>query len=744
MMAGSPQTLRDLIDTIAPQDERPAIIAVHADGRVDTLSRSALARRVLGFAGELLESGVGLAEPILLFAPNSTGWLVGCLGSVCAGALPVPVDCQSAERDLAGILAHSGARRALATDESAKRLRAARDDLAIIRLETLAEDGEWPARPGATRSLPGLLPALRSEEPAVLFYTSGTTGAPKGVPLSHRNLLSNLQALLAAELAGPEDRLLLPLPLHHTYPFTCGLLGSLATGAALVLPAAVTGPELVAAIRAGGATLLLGVPRLYTALLGGIEARITAGRLGGSVYRRLQQLAAMLPRTWRIRVGRTLFRRLHEQMGPTLRTLASGGARLEPEVATRLEGLGWEVLSGYGLTETSPILAFNVRGHVCHESVGRPLPGIELRVATEDGDGAGEVQARGANVFSGYRGDPDATAGAFTADGWFRTGDLGRFDAGGFLHLVGRSKEIIVLPDGKKVAPENIEELLIASPLIREAAVLERDGRLAALIVPDQSALRERGAVRLASMMREEIEAISMRLPAWQRIADYRLVYEPLPRTPLGKLQRFLIGGRYAATAADMCAGAAAAVSAADRALLEEEPGRRVWAWLQERFAGKPLSLDASPQLDLGIDSLEWLTLTLEIRDRFGVAIGNEALARVLTVRDLLQEIRAAPAAAVPAALGPDAGPERRGMALRLLGLALLALDRLLMRFVFRVRVEGAERLPLDGPLLIAPNHASYLDPMAIAAALPWQLLRRTRWAGWTDFMFRDWRWRLL
>jgi long-chain acyl-CoA synthetase len=388
------------------------------------------------------------------------------------------------------------------------------------------------------------------------------------------------------------------------------------------------------------------------------------------------------------------------------------------------------------------VLTFNVRGHVRHESVGRPLPGVELRVGAD-----GEIQARGPNVFAGYRNNDAATRGAFTGDGWFRTGDLGHVDDAGYLHVTGRLKELLVLADGKKLLPEAVEQHYASSPLVREVALFERDGQLAALVMPDEAAVRSRGAAREAALLREELETLGMALPPWQRISAYRLVHAPLPRTTLGKLQRFRLAAAWDAAAAP---ARAAPLSADDDALLASPRARAAWTWLTGRFAGKPLSLDASPQLDLQVDSLEWLALTLEIRGRLGITLPDEAIARILTVRDLVREI----VAAAPAgATGP---PDRAGegtvavdvaapgMLSAAFGRFAYAVDRLLMRLVFRLRVEGAEHLPPTGPVLIAPNHASYLDPLAIAAALPWRLLPATHWAGWTAILFQSWHWRLI
>jgi long-chain acyl-CoA synthetase len=755
MASSIPGTLRELLDAVAARDDLPAVLSLRTDGGVDPMSCGDLARCAYAASAGLLKSGLRHGEPVVLLGPNSAEWIVGYFGILCAGGVPVPLDCQAAGRDLARIVAGCGARRAITTPPYVEQLRThGAPDLAITRFDDLRPGGAEAS--AATSGFPQLFPRLRPEDIAVLPYTSGTTGTPKPVPLTHRNLLSNVDALVMARIIGAGDRVLLPLPLHHAYPFTCGLLGCLATGATLVLPAGITGPSLVAAIRGAGATVLLGVPRLYTALLAGIEARAGSGPLGQRLFRSALRLSAGLGRRAGLRPGRWLFRRVHREMGPTLRILVSGGARLEPDVAWRLEGLGWEVFSGYGLTETSPILTFNIRGRVRHDTVGRPLPGVQIRIDAPAPGAPGEILARGPGVFAGYGRDPEATRNAFTRDGWFRTGDLGHIDADGYLHVAGRVKDIIVLPDGKKMLPEDVEAAYAASPLIREVALLVQGGRLVALVVPDEEGMRERGAARAASLLREQLEALSLALPTYQRITDYRLCHTPLPRTAMGKLQRFRLPGIYAGAEAAAPAVATGPVSAADEALLESPVGRQLWPWLQQRFAGKPLTLDASPQLDLQVDSLEWVALTLEIRDCLGVELGQDAVGRILTIRDLLREVEAAgsgpgesragpPAApAAGSAAAPAAAPAGPGPVFRLLGLAFYALDRLLMRLVFRLRVAGVQNLPPHGPVLLAPNHASYLDPMAIAAALPWRLLRETRWAGWTAFMFRAWHWRLL
>jgi long-chain acyl-CoA synthetase len=531
---------------------------------------------------------------------------------------------------------------------------------------------------------------------------------------------------------GSTDRVLVPLPLHHTYPFTVGLLTPLATGATVVLPAGISGPEILEACAAGRATALLAVPRLCTALWDGLEAAVRArGTFAERSFRAFLAFSIALRRHTGVRLGRTLFREAHARFGGALELIGCGGAKLPAKLAWQLEGLGFRVLTGYGLTETAPVLTFNSPRHSRLGSEGRPLPGVELRIATTDGTEAGEVQARGPNVFDSYWNDAQATAAAFTNDGWFRTGDLGFIDEQGYLHVVGRSKELIVLADGKKFFPEIVEKAYAQSPLLKEIGVFERAGLLAAVVVPNEEELRARGALREAAALRDAIEDVAARLPAYQRIAAYRIVREALPRTQLGKLRRHLLPKLY--DSGEDRPAQRRELNETDRAAVATPLAAAVWQWLLQRYPGHDLSLETSPQLDLAVDSLEWVALTVELERQLGVTLRAEQLARILTLRDLLHEVEAAADSPLTSARAPSAFAQP-GPALRAVGAVVLVVVRSLVRLLLRPTVTGVDRLP-HGPVLIAPNHASYLDPLVIAAALPWQRLRRTYWAGWAGVM---------
>jgi long-chain acyl-CoA synthetase len=291
---------------------------------------------------------------------------------------------------------------------------------------------------------------------------------------------------------------------------------------------------------------------------------------------------------------------------------------------------------------------------------------------------------------------------------------------------------------------------------IGEIGVLQKDGKLAGLIVPDNSKLRERGESEIEGAVRAAIERVSRRLPSYQRISDYAITRDPIERTRLGKIRRHLLSERYdkakkgEEASRQQVAGPTPIqeMSGEDRALLDDRAAKETWELFARRYKDKPLTPDTSPTLDLGIDSLEWLNLTLEIRERAGVELTETAIAKIETIRDLLREVSEAnePASAAAPLESPEEALseeqkrwlESLGPAMRLARRILFFTNRTVMRALFRVEAKGLDRLPEDGQLVFAPNHSSYLDTPALAAVLSDARLLRTYWGGWIAIVERN------
>lgn len=728
------------LEFLTARGPAPALLAVRGEA-VETWSCADLALASQQLAWGLVRSGLQPGEPVALYGPNRPSWVAARLAIGAAGGLPVPLDDLVPETDVVALIRDSGCRRIFVSQAHHAALAAACAgiDLVFILLEDEPGAGCRSWRDYQTDQ-PAALPHLAPDAPASLVYTSGTTGSPKSFVLSHANISANVRTIAAESMLAESDRVLLPLPLDNVYPFVVGLMTPLMNRAAVVFPEAISGPEVAQALRLSKATAIVGVPRLYASLVAGIRGRVAArGATAQRLFEWILALSIALQRHLGLRAGRTLFASLHRQMGPELRMLVSGGARFEADLIRTLEGLGWDVRGGYGLAEVGSVFTANLRGHKKIGSEGRPIHPGSVRIADpRDADGIGEIQLKGPSVFSGYRNNPEATAAAFTPDGWFKTGDLGRLDQAGLVYVTGRLKEMLVLGGGKNVFPEELERIYGTAPCIQDVAVLEQRGALVGLVQPDHAVIGAAGNRRADDVVRVALAEIGQGLPSYQRLSGFALVDQDLPKTRLGKYRRFLLPEIYEAARSGRRRNTAVGEpNAADRALLDHPLSRKLWSLLGERCPDQPLSLDADLQLDLGIDSLEWMTLALELERDFGVAFTEDRIANLQTARDLLQAVADSGARSDDAARAdqPSARADHNWMApqgasARLLHRVLHGSNRLLLNLLFRFEVSGAERLPKSGPCLLVANHASDLDPAALAGALPPKLLNQVYWGA--------------
>ncbi|MDU8946675.1 AMP-binding protein [Ovoidimarina sediminis] len=693
-----------------------AVFLVREQGSVEQVTAVELAARVAQASGALNKRGIKKGNVVALHAANSVEWIATALACGWIGAPLAPID-SLIHVDAAREMASQLNARLLVTDRPSTLQGAQNVGIADIFAQT------------AGQTVPAA--ALKPDDPIAIFRTSGTTGTPKVFSLSRKNIGFNVTETAAGGLVKPGDRVLMPLPMHHVFPWIVGTLVPLWEGASVVLPAGMTGPQISAAMKLAQPTVLVGVPKLFDAVLTAIR-----GKIGGIGRNVLDFIANLQSRTG-LPIGPLVFFPLRRAVAPSLRLLVSGGAKLREESRTQLEALGWDIRSGYGLSETAAIFTGELR-RKRPGTEGQPLTDCHVRIENQGPDGTGEILVKGPNVFAGYIDNPEENSRAFDADGYFRSGDLGRLDPDGFLCVTGRSKEIIVLGAGENIYPEDLERSYEAEEDIAEIAVLDHKGSLAALVVPNMAVIARRGSVDPDQGVRVALSTVARNLPSHHRIAEFRILKEPLPRTRLGKIRRFMLPEIYE-TAVSGALRKAQPLSAEDVAWLQGEPRRSVWGLLSEGHEAGSVGLESSVALDLGFDSFAWMNLALRIEEATGVRLQAGDIAAISSVRDLmetvsrLQEERQADQTDEGTSLLADAKARwltPQSPAERLAGLLTMLLIRVVMRSLFRLSVRGLENVPRDGPALICPNHVSYLDPLMVSSAFHIQVHRRAVWAA--------------
>ncbi len=452
----------------------------------------------------LAAEGLAPGERVALMCRNRLEWMAFDLAAQGLGLVVVPIYTNDRARNVAWILADSGARLLLveSADAWGGLIRRQAPPPGLRRVVSLAPTptkgplcavADW--LPAVADTLPWPGPAS-ADDLATIVYTSGTTGRPKGVMLSHRNLLWNVQAALKRFEVRPEDRFLSFLPLSHTFERTVGYYLPLVAGAAVIYARGI--PQLAEDLQSQRPTLMISVPRIFERVYGRLRAKVeTESRLRRRLFERAvttgwqgflhdQGRARWRPRLLlRPLLDRLVGARVRARLGGRLRFTVCGGAALAPEVARLFIGLGIPVVQGYGLTEASPVIAANPLEANVPESVGPPLEGVEIRIAAN-----GELLTRSPSVTAGYWNAPEATHDLVDADGWLHTGDKARLDSQGYVHITGRLKEIIVLANGEKVPPADMENSIALDELVDQVLLLG-EGRpyLSALVVPNRAAL---------------------------------------------------------------------------------------------------------------------------------------------------------------------------------------------------------------------------------------------------------------
>lgn len=768
---------------------RPGKVAMTRLGpqRSENTTFGEMLDQIRGIAWRLEQEGIAFGDRVALMGDNHPQWAMIYLGILYRGAIVVPLDPAGAVETLAVFVENSEARLAFVAHASVDKFltvshRAGREipivtfgpkDQAPLSTNGYGRYEDWAATPRPA-GFDAAIPPAQHEDTAILIYTSGTTGVPKAVPLTHGNIVSETGAVEEAMGFTEREVILSLLPLFHAYSQIVNLWIATLIGAGVIYITELSSEEILRGLKEGQVTALTGVPRLWYLFHKKVFDNVRAqSKTVRWLFGAMLKTNGWLRDTLGINAGRLFFKRVHEAFGGHLRIAASGGSSFDAEVARDYHKLGFTMLQAYGLTETSGAATVTRFEDNRVGSVGKPLGTVEVKIDEPNAEGIGEVLIRGPIVMPGYYKNPAANELAFTADGWFRSGDLGRFDADGHLYITGRKKEIIVLPSGKNVYPEEVEVQYLRSPLVSEVCVMGvRDPdsqfagaeKLIAVVVPDAEYLKAHQITNARHEITFQLDSLGRDLPEYQRVREYIIRTEPLPRTPTRKIRRFELQKQIEAAGVQTLSArdlSQFVLTDADRLFMESTAARAVVAILKTHIQpGIQVHPSMNLELDLGLDSLARAECVVGLEHTLGIEYDPEQSAGALLVRELI-ELTAklisegkslAPGEEVSGlnwreillsapADSPDLQPILKQKAFMLtVGYLILRPIYWFARVFLRMEVTGREVLTkLDAPYLICPNHQSFVDAFLVCSTYPRSILNQTFHVGAKMYFSTSW-----
>jgi len=630
-------------------------------------------------------------DRVCIFSYNRPEWIYSFFAIWEKGGIPVPIDFMSEPEEIKYIIQDCQPKFIFTENERVETLKKA-ISLSNHKPDILIYE-ETPRTKKSYKKT-----EKKPDDIAVILYTSGTTGNPKGVMLTYKNLLSNLNGLKKTDIADSSDSTVAILPFHHSYPLMVSMLFPLYIGAGISFIEKISAEEILKTLQKDKISVLIGVPRLYQLFHRKIFQEINKNIMAKSLFSIAKKINSRS-------FSKLIFKKVHKTFGGNIKYFVSGGAKLDVDVAKDLWALGFTIIEGYGLTETSPIVSFNPPDRIKLGSAGKPIDGVSVKIEN------GEIVVKGSNVMKGYWKKPEETAKVIK-EGWFYTGDLGYLDEEGYIYITGRKKDIIVLPSGKNINPEEIEQkILKKSDLVKEVAVILQNGKLTALIYPDFDLISERGIININETIKwNVIDPVNRELPEYKRISSVIIVKRELPKTRLGKIRRFLLDQFLKET---------------EKPVKVKEPDYEEYRILKE-YLKTVTKRDVYPyqhiEIDLGLDSLEKVELLSFIENSFGIKLTEKDISENPTVEDLSKVIKTKKKKVEKAQTNwSEILKEKVSIDVSQNKKSLVLLKKVLkpiFKIYFSLEIEGYDNIP-DPPFIMAPNHQSLLDGFLLISAVP-------------------------
>ena len=628
-------------------------------------------------------------EKVLICAQNSPEWCFAFYGTMRCNAIAVPLDSQSTKKEIEYVINDCRPDIVFISEDKMEMFKDI--NLQGARLFTkndiqLSDNEDIPATD---------IPLGDNNATMLINYTSGTTGNPKGVMLSFRNVMFNVDSVSKSVPIFQEDsNVMMLLPVHHILPLLGSVVAPLYMGGTVHIAEAMNAEAIIKTLNAGAVTIIIGVPRLYDMLVKGIMNKINASFVTRLLYKITQFIGSDA-------VSKTVFSSVHKKFGGHLKYLVSGGAALSKETATILKTLGLYVLEGYGMTETAPMISFTRPGRRKVGYAGELLPDIEVKISEK-----GEICVKGDNVMQGYYKREEET-NDIIRDGWLHTGDMGVLDKYG-LKITGRIKEIIVTSNGKNINPELLEkEFMSESAYVQEIGIFLHEDALHAAVRPNMAAIRQVDLDAMDALIKKEVEHFNAEQPQYKRIKQYHIMSDELPKTRLGKVQRFLL---------PVLVAKPKTANVQESLEGKSEVYKMLKAFIEDETKGIANENDHF-EIDLSMDSLSKVSLLAYIENTFGIMLNEESMENLNTLAKLTDYIENNEHSFNTQkitwkeilATKTDVKLEKPGFTHWFTD----AFTKILFSICYRFRVRGNKKLPKT-PCIIVANHRSAIDGMLI------------------------------
>ncbi|CAN5794884.1 AMP-binding protein [soil metagenome] len=728
-------------------------------------------------AYRLEKEGIAFGERVALIGENHPRWAIAYFGILYRGAVCVPVDPHGEIQTISNFFENSEAKMAFIGEDFINHFHQVEENLGrkipavvlqdIESANSFQKFSDWSSTPRPA-DFDALVPPAKPEDMAVLIYTSGTTGTPKGVPLTHGNIYYETQGCQEVMNISENEVVLSVLPLFHVFAQVINLWVIASIGASVCYVKELAPAELTRAFETKQITLLTGVPRIWylfhKKIFDGVAAQSFVVRW---LFDKLLKFNFFMRKTFNVNLGRKLFKKVHDGFGGNLAITISAGSRFDEKIAEDYYALGYTMIQGYGLTETCGAVASTRFENSSVGSVGTAVNYAEIKLGELNDEGAGEVLIRGKMVFSGYYKNPEATKDAFTADGWFKSGDLGKIDANGDLFIVGRSKDVIVLPNGKNIHPEDLEVHYSKTPYVEEICVLgvkDETSNLAgaekliAIAVPDFAYLKQNNVANSREMIRHELDTLGRSLPEYQRVRDYVIRSEPLPRTATRKIKRFQLQKEIAENGFDTKGSPDKKqwiFTDQDNHMLESNVGQALVKAIKQNVKNvEKIHPQMSLEIDLGLDSLSRAEVFAFLEQAFNIEFDTDKAANALTVGEVIKITQEQTGSADAEIVSQDFNwgdivrnaeadknlPEIQTILNKpafydWIVYAGFKFFKLLFKIFLRLEVSGLEELKrIKRPFLICPNHQSFFDPFVVTCNFDYDTLKNSFAVGATEF----------